>query len=110
LVNLKTAKKVKTMADYVTVLQTKHPPIQPGADLRRADCRGALFGSANLARTNLEGTDFREAYLEAAEFSGADFTGTNFRGSNLRSAHIFGRALEKAVVEEEDIRYADLYE
>lgn len=77
-------------------------------DLRGADLRDAYLRGADLA-----GTDLRHASLAGADLQRATVEDTNFRGAylgavNFRNVYFMGTNLEKAVLEEADLRTADL--
>src|SRR6266699_3138394 len=78
----------------------------PGANLSRANLRGAdlnsaFLNSANLSRVDLTGADLTGANLGLADLngaylSGANLTGANLSRSNLRSADLSGANLTGA--------------
>ena len=61
-----------------------------GADLREADFTGADLSGADLLRADLREADFRGAELGGADLSGADLTRANLRGAYLRGADLSG--------------------
>jgi len=71
-----------------------------GANLRRADLRGA-----NLIRANLSEADLRDANLRDANLSGA-----NLRDANLRDANLSGANLNEANLTRADLNEANLNE
>jgi hypothetical protein len=54
-----------------------------GADLRRADLRGANFQEVDLYRANLEGASLQGADLRRANLSGANLQGADFQEADL---------------------------
>ena len=66
-----------------------------GANLSRADLRGACLRGANLSRADLVGADLSGANLSRADLSraylhGADLSGVDFSGADLSGADLSG--------------------
>jgi hypothetical protein len=58
-----------------------------GVDLSGADLRGVYLHGIDLRWANLHGADLREANLREADLRWADLRGTDLRGTDLRGAH-----------------------
>ena len=84
-----------------------------GADLGRADLRGAnlievnLLG-ADLHEANLNGAYLREACLAEANLAGADLGGAKLSGAHLLAADLGGADLGRAVLDGANLSGADL--
>ena len=57
-----------------------------GANLKWADLKGADLYRANLKGANLEGANLKGADLYRAKLTGANLTGANLTGANLKGA------------------------
>ena len=97
--------------------------IEPGADLRDADLRGADLHDAKLQYAKLQGADLRDAKLQGAKLQcadlrdaklqgaklrDADLRGAKLRGAYLRDADLWGAKLQGAYLQGADLRDADL--
>ncbi|MCB2145299.1 MAG: pentapeptide repeat-containing protein [Deltaproteobacteria bacterium] len=88
-----------------------------GADIRKADFRGARLELANLQgvigakacfeSANLESADLRNANLYKADLRAATLTNANLRDANLRGAKFGGAMLEGATLSGADLAEAD---
>ena len=78
-------------------------PNLSGADLARADLRGAYLLGADLRRAILSGANLARAKLGQANFDGADLTTANLSKANLAWA-----SLQRAVLVGTDLTGADL--
>jgi len=59
-----------------------------GADLSRADLRGANLYGVDFSRANLTGANLSAAFLSRAKFSAANLTGGNLVGAFLSTARL----------------------
>ena len=92
--------------------------ILTGADLSKANLRGAYLGEANLSGANLREANLSGAYLSGAilsyanlsyaNLSGADLWGAILRWANLISANLSGAYLVRASLMEANLRGATL--
>ena len=74
------------------IINGKEYIIEPGADLREADLRGANLAGAYLVEVDLRGADLTganlmEAYLRGADLREADLRGTDLKGAKLDHKH-----------------------
>jgi len=76
-----------------------------GANLYRADLRGADLREANLYGTNLREADLREANLCEANLREADLRGANLREADLCGANYNGEKLEKEPMQILGLKY-----
>lgn len=67
-----------------------------GTDLVRANLAGANLGGADLAGAILVGANLAGANLRAADLGGAVLVGANLSGANLRAADLSGANLDSA--------------
>jgi len=77
--------------------------IEPCADLRCANLRGAQLGYTNLRDADLRYTNLKDADLREADLKGANLKGANLRYANLSCADLSCTNLREA-----DLRYANL--
>ena len=77
-----------------TVKMAVEAGVKAGADLSRADLRGADLSdanlrSANLSRTDLRGANLSGAYLSDADLSRADLSGAYLSGKKVSALRVF---------------------
>ena len=85
----------------VVVVERNGYKIEPGADLQgadltRANLKGAWLQGANLQRANLSGANLFGAHLTRANLKGADLKGAELTGANLTRANLKGADLKGA--------------
>lgn len=71
-----------------------------GANLARANLRGANLREADLRGANLTGANLREANLARADLAGANLWGANLTRANLAGADLRGANLENVRINE----------
>src|SRR5215204_3411555 len=69
--------------------------ILTGADLSKANLRGAYLGEANLMEANLRGATLWGANLREANLSGANLSGANLSEANLSESNVTEEQLLK---------------
>jgi hypothetical protein len=68
-----------------------------GANLQRADLRGANLQSANLGGANLQRADLRGANLQSANLGGANLQSADLRGTDITNAQLAYANLADAI-------------
>jgi uncharacterized protein YjbI with pentapeptide repeats len=86
-----------------------------GANLRRADLRGAKFNMTDLSGADLREADLREAKFNRADLSGADLSRANLRDcelsqANLNKADLFQAYLDRTKLTEACLNGASLFQ
>ncbi len=85
------------------------------AQLMEANLNVAILSGADLSGANLSGATLTWAILTGANLSGADLSGANLNGANLNGANLNGANLSKAILDraylnEVDLKLANLNE
>lgn len=79
-----------------------------GANLARADMRGAFLVKASVEYAQLEGVRMDRANAREANFFQADLTGATLRGTDLKDANLHGANLSSADLWDATLVGADL--
>ena len=79
-----------------------------GANLTRAELKGANLSDAKLEGANLTRAELEDANLSDAELEGAKLEGANLKRANLKFAELTGAILKYAILEGVSLHEAEL--
>ena len=87
---------------FLTDVDLRGVDLQPGAQLRDADLRGATLDYLNgrvpagMPHPDLRNADLRGASLRCAQLQGVDLRGADLRGADLRDANLLAASANQA--------------